>query len=150
LEKATAIASKLHLDVCVVNPVQRGWVFFSSLISLDESLTAHRMDDAKLSKLFRDCPAKSIILIEDMYVLFSPPHIDRIFPRNRFGGRIPNQDSIDEADSKLKVPDEAQAEQASPTLMVGDSHNLAPSTVTLSGLLNAIDGVSSQVTCSPF
>ena len=27
-----------------------------------------RMDDAKLSKLFRDCPAKSIILIEDMWV----------------------------------------------------------------------------------
>ena len=29
--------------------------------------------------------------------------------------------------------------------MVGGSHDLAPSTVTLSGLLNAIDGVSSQV-----
>jgi hypothetical protein len=37
------------------------------------------------------------------------------------------------------------AAAASTAPMVGGTHDLAPSTVTLSGVLNAIDGVSSQV-----
>ena len=37
-------------------------------------LTRLRMDDAKLGKLFRDCPAKSIILIEDMWVFQDLPN----------------------------------------------------------------------------
>lgn len=35
--------------------------------------------------------------------------------------------------------------EESPKPIMGGTHDLSPSTVTLSGLLNAIDGVSSQV-----
>ncbi|WVF72107.1 hypothetical protein IAT40_006919 [Kwoniella sp. CBS 6097] len=119
----TAIASKLALDIYVINPSQRG------------------MDDAKLSKLFRDCPAKSVILIED---------IDCIFPRGRNHHTTPSveeESAVDgPAESSAEVTDEPPAEtilQAS----TGNKHDLAPSTVTMSGVLNAIDGVSSQEGC---
>ena len=70
---------------------------------------------------------------------------DCIFPRGRgrnvalINGNGPDEgDQHDDAAIDI-VPDTP----SSP--MVGGSHDLAPSTVTLSGLLNAIDGVSSQV-----
>ncbi|CAD6571038.1 MAG: hypothetical protein TREMPRED_000122 [Tremellales sp. Tagirdzhanova-0007] len=111
---ATAIASKLHLDIYVVNPAQRG------------------MDDAKLSKLFRDCPAKSIILIEDIPFLVMDD----------------GDNTGTDADTAVDGSEEDRGEQQkSTTPMMGGSHDLAPSTVTLSGLLNAIDGVSSQEGC---
>ena len=51
-----------------------------------------------------------------------------------------------DADTAVDGSEEDRGEQQkSTTPMMGGSHDLAPSTVTLSGLLNAIDGVSSQV-----
>ncbi|OCF36572.1 hypothetical protein I316_01823 [Kwoniella heveanensis BCC8398] len=119
----TAIASKLALDIYVINPAQRG------------------MDDAKLSKLFRDCPARSIILIED---------IDCIFPRGRghhILSPIEQQDGCTaSAEGAADTADDFAKEepQQQPS---GGKHDLAPSTVTMSGVLNAIDGVSSQEGC---
>ncbi|WRT67227.1 uncharacterized protein IL334_004193 [Kwoniella shivajii] len=119
----TAIASKLALDIYVINPAQRG------------------MDDAKMSKLFRDCPARSVILIED---------IDCIFPRGR-GNRIQSDDQGDNGDDGAWEDGDGMAENnesvISNMMSLGGKHNLAPSTVTMSGLLNAIDGVSSQEGC---
>ncbi|WVW82980.1 hypothetical protein I302_104996 [Kwoniella bestiolae CBS 10118] len=121
----TAIASKLDLNIYVINPAQRG------------------MDDAKLAKLFRDCPSKSVILIED---------IDCIFPKGRHN-HIQSSEVDDEGDDP--VEEESYEPDVEPqTAMVGGGggggggkHDLAPSTVTMSGLLNAIDGVSSQEGC---
>ncbi|WWC89949.1 uncharacterized protein L201_004878 [Kwoniella dendrophila CBS 6074] len=118
----TAIASKLALDIYVINPAQRG------------------MDDAKLAKLFRVCPAKSVILIED---------IDCIFPR----GRGQNTTALEFEDELIKGhhddADQIDCQVQSPNASIvgGGKHDLAPSTVTMSGLLNAIDGVSSQEGC---
>ncbi|ORY24988.1 P-loop containing nucleoside triphosphate hydrolase protein, partial [Naematelia encephala] len=117
---ATAIASKLRLDIYVVNPSQRG------------------MDDAKLSKLFRDCPARSVILIED---------IDCIFPRNRGRNNVTLDGSDGEPTSSTTEGFDDIPNEPPVTPMFGGKHDLAPSTVTLSGLLNAIDGVSSQEGC---
>ncbi|EIW69397.1 hypothetical protein TREMEDRAFT_62261 [Tremella mesenterica DSM 1558] len=115
---ATAIASQLKLDIYVINPSQRG------------------MDDAKLSKLFRDCPARSVILIED---------IDCVFPS---GGRARLSREDDSTENGEEAADADQVALPVPTSTVAlGSHDLAPSTVTLSGLLNAIDGVSSQEGC---
>ena len=50
-----------------------------------------------------------------------------------------------DAEEVDEVPAEAENEQPMSPTMIGGSYDLAPSTVTLSGLLNAIDGVSSQV-----
>ncbi|WVO13986.1 hypothetical protein L204_101611 [Cryptococcus depauperatus] len=121
-----ALASKLGLDIYILSPSQRG------------------MDDATLSKLLRDCPAKAIILIED---------IDRIFaPRGRDITMMAFEVETDAAarsDDIMNV--DAEAELLSPnvtrTIATSGQHDLAPSTVTMSGLLNAIDGVSSQEGC---
>jgi chaperone BCS1 len=54
----------------------------------------------------------------------------------------------DYAEEMLELPEANEQENpASPAPVMGGSHDLAPSTVTLSGLLNAIDGVSSQEGC---
>lgn len=55
-------------------------------------------------------------------------------------------DTNGDKDSDLEPRDAEPDTPSTPTTpMVGGSHDLAPSTVTMSGLLNAIDGVSSQV-----
>nr|XP_018263747.1 uncharacterized protein I303_03620 [Kwoniella dejecticola CBS 10117]OBR85905.1 hypothetical protein I303_03620 [Kwoniella dejecticola CBS 10117] len=120
----TAIASKLALDIYVINPAQGG------------------MDDAKLAKLFRDCPAKSIILIEDM------GRVSRIAVEE-------GQDRENYEDSPADAVGEVLGPQNDGNGEIemqgrgggGGAHDLAPSTVTMSGLLNAIDGVSSQEGC---
>lgn len=112
------------------------------------------MDDAKLSKLFRDCPAQSIILIEDMYVTGikhkrSPLiYSDCVFPSNRGRSTLIVEGDTEGGEETSSVADfdvEADTPAASPHVAGG--HDLATSTVTLSGLLNAIDGVSSQEGC---
>ncbi|OCF55749.1 hypothetical protein L486_06500 [Kwoniella mangroviensis CBS 10435] len=124
----TAIASKLDLNIYVMNPAQRG------------------MDDAKLARLFRDCPSKSVILIED---------IDCIFPRGRnyhiHSSEVDDEDGQGEGTIEEEVY-EAELEPQTAIAAVGGGggrgkHDLAPSTVTMSGLLNAIDGVWSQEGC---
>ncbi|WVQ78406.1 hypothetical protein IAT38_000492 [Cryptococcus sp. DSM 104549] len=119
----TALASKMDLSIYVINPAQRG------------------MDDAKLCKLFRDCPSKSLILIED---------IDCIFPRGRGRGPATNRvamiDEEDEPHADAEVG-EQEGEKDGEKEPGAGKHDLSPSTVTMSGLLNAIDGVSSQEGC---
>ncbi|KAK6903044.1 hypothetical protein I203_108305 [Kwoniella mangroviensis CBS 8507] len=104
------------------------------------------MDDAKLARLFRDCPSKSVILIED---------IDCIFPRRRnyhiHSSEVDDEDGQGEGTIEEEVY-EAELEPQTAIAAVGGGggrgkHDLAPSTVTMSGLLNAIDGVSSQENC---
>ncbi|KAK8869680.1 hypothetical protein IAR55_000248 [Kwoniella newhampshirensis] len=116
----TALASKMNLNIYVINPAQRG------------------MDDAKLSKLIRVCPPKSVILIED---------IDCIFPSR---SQETSTDSNTSADGKAVAAEPATPPKAalSPIQHSGQGqYDLAPSVVTMSGLLNAIDGVSSQEGC---
>ncbi|WVQ98808.1 hypothetical protein IAU59_005939 [Kwoniella sp. CBS 9459] len=117
----TAIASRLALDIYVINPSQRG------------------MDDAKLSKLFRDCPSKSVILIED---------IDCIFPRGRNHHTAVEEEITGDDAGELTPSTKDKADpQSTQHEATASKHDLAPSTVTMSGVLNAIDGVSSQEGC---
>ncbi|ORY27769.1 P-loop containing nucleoside triphosphate hydrolase protein [Naematelia encephala] len=86
------------------------------------SPAARGMHDQKLNLVFRSCNQGDLILIED---------IDCVMPMKR---QNDNDDGLFEAEEK-------------------DSKNknyLPRSTVTLSGLLNAIDGVSSQEGCILF
>ncbi|ORX39974.1 P-loop containing nucleoside triphosphate hydrolase protein [Kockovaella imperatae] len=118
----TALASKLSLDIYAINPGQRG------------------MDDAKLNKLLRDCAPRSIILIEDIDCVFGRDGVkDRLMVEDEEGNVVPPLDSI--------RGDQQGQSSAHLTPMLGGSHDLAPSTVSLAGLLNAIDGVSSQEGC---
>ncbi|WWC87138.1 uncharacterized protein L201_002024 [Kwoniella dendrophila CBS 6074] len=105
---ATAVASQLGLDIYIVNPAARG------------------MDDAKLNKAFRNCPAGNMILLEDLDCVM--PH------RNQT-----DNDDDDFIDTPAKKDTNESGKNA-----------LSKSTVTLSGLLNAIDGVSSQEDCILF
>ncbi|WVQ69972.1 uncharacterized protein L199_008196 [Kwoniella botswanensis] len=120
----TAIASKLDLNIYVINPAQRG------------------MDDANLAKLFRDRPSKSVILIED---------IDCIFPKGRNYHVHSSEADDEDGQSEGAIEEEAYEAALEPQTAIaaggGGKHDLAPSTVTMSGLLNAIDGVSSQEGC---
>ncbi|ODO10788.1 hypothetical protein I350_01386 [Cryptococcus amylolentus CBS 6273] len=95
----TALASKLNIDMYIVNPAQRG------------------MDDAKLSTLLRNCPSETIVLIEDMC-------------------------ADDGGEAEVQLDGAASHRDA----FVGGGGQ-PPSTVTISGLLNALDGVSSQEGC---
>ncbi|WWD16054.1 hypothetical protein CI109_100479 [Kwoniella shandongensis] len=124
----TALASKLALDIYVINPAQRG------------------MDDAKLAKLFRDCPSKSIILIEDIDCIF--PH-GRSQAINTGSTAIQNNDEQEEISVEpiTESPPDMSEVSSSTQVAVGGTHDLSPSVVTMSGLLNAIDGVSSQEGC---
>ena len=92
---------------------------------------ARGMDDGKLNKAFRNCPPGSMILIED---------IDCVMPPRKRGG---GKDEIEDDDEEEDKPEEK------PETDPG-KFGLAKSTVTLSGLLNAIDGVSSQEGCVLF
>ena len=86
------------------------------------------MDNSKLERLFQTCPPGSLLFIEDMCVRtekvidaeYSLLSRDCVMPVNRLDGFGKAQ----------KVPFDKHA---------------PPSSVTLSGLLNAIDGVASQV-----
>ncbi|ODN98483.1 hypothetical protein L198_03728 [Cryptococcus wingfieldii CBS 7118] len=100
----TALASKLNIDMYIVNPAQRG------------------MDDAKLSTLLRNCPSETIVLIEDMY--------------------IDGLQADDGGEAEVQLDGAASHRDA----FVGGGGQ-PPSTVTMSGLLNALDGVSSQEGC---
>ncbi|ODN83214.1 hypothetical protein, variant [Cryptococcus amylolentus CBS 6039] len=125
----TALASKLNIDMYIVNPAQRG------------------MDDAKLSTLLRNCPSETIVLIED---------IDCIFPSGRHnnvsamlsavdetpGGEIDGLQADDGGEAEVQLDGAASHRDA----FVGGGGQ-PPSTVTISGLLNALDGVSSQEGC---
>ena len=53
-----------------------------------------RMDDAKLSKLFRDCPAKSIILIEDMWVHSKDSRLTAATASSRAAGAVMPRSSM--------------------------------------------------------
>ncbi|KAK4683993.1 hypothetical protein P7C73_g6212, partial [Tremellales sp. Uapishka_1] len=122
---ATALASKLRLDIYVVNPSQRG------------------MDDSKLSKLFRDCPSRSVVLIED---------IDCVLPRRPHTARqrivIRDEDADEDSGiGEMDVDDTAQHGPGASGQDAAPKGGLPPSSVTLSGMLNAIDGVSSQEGC---
>ncbi|WVQ71744.1 hypothetical protein IAR50_001285 [Cryptococcus sp. DSM 104548] len=122
----TALASKLNIDMYIVNPAQRG------------------MDDAKISTLLRNCPSETIVLIED---------IDCIFPSGRQNAAVlsPNEDTSAEVDEAIQGDHESESN----VQLRGSSSNRdavvsggqPPSTVTMSGLLNALDGVSSQEGC---
>ncbi|WWC59213.1 uncharacterized protein I303_101763 [Kwoniella dejecticola CBS 10117] len=112
---ATAIASRLGLDIYIINPAARG------------------MDDGKLNKAFRNCPPQNMILIED---------IDCVMPPRPRRGRDSGGADADDDDED----DFAGTQDAADPGKFG----LARSTVTLSGLLNAIDGVSSQEDCNLF
>ncbi|ODO10789.1 hypothetical protein I350_01387 [Cryptococcus amylolentus CBS 6273] len=118
-----ALASKLNIDMYIINPAQRG------------------MDDAKLSTLLRNCPSETIVLIED---------IDCIFPAGRQNSSTANEVNNEEADY-LQIDDEGDSEtQLSRAAAARDGFaggGQPPSTVTMSGLLNALDGVSSQEGC---
>ncbi|WVW78709.1 hypothetical protein I302_100669 [Kwoniella bestiolae CBS 10118] len=88
---------------------------------------ARGMDDGKLNKAFRNCPPQNMILIEDIDCVMPPR------PK-----RVDNDDEDD--DDSFGTNDTADP----------GKYGLARSTVTLSGLLNAIDGVSSQEDCILF
>ncbi|WWD00331.1 hypothetical protein V866_007243 [Kwoniella sp. B9012] len=90
---------------------------------------ARGMDDGKLNKAFRNCPPQNMILIED---------IDCVMPPRPKRGDSEDDDEDDPFDDKV-------GGGADP-----GKYGLARSTVTLSGLLNAIDGVSSQEDCILF
>ncbi|WVF70017.1 hypothetical protein IAT40_004803 [Kwoniella sp. CBS 6097] len=90
---------------------------------------ARGMDDGKLNKAFRNCPPQNMILIED---------IDCVMPPRPRRSDSNNEDSDDEDVSGDKDGSDP------------GKYGLAKSTVTLSGLLNAIDGVSSQEDCILF
>ncbi|TYJ56645.1 hypothetical protein B9479_002575 [Cryptococcus floricola] len=124
----TALASKLNIDMYIVNPAQKG------------------MDDAKLSTLLRNCPSETIVLIED---------IDCIFPSGRHNvstmlsavyeasnGEIDGLQADDGGEAEVQLDGAASHRDA----FVGGGGQ-PPSTVTMSGLLNALDGVSSQEGC---
>ncbi|WRT64999.1 uncharacterized protein IL334_001940 [Kwoniella shivajii] len=87
---------------------------------------ARGMDDGKLNKAFRNCPPQNMILIED---------IDCVMPPRP---RIGDSNEMDDDDNGDQDPSDL------------GQYGLARSTVTLSGLLNAIDGVSSQEDCILF
>lgn len=73
---------------------------------------------------------------------------DCIFPTNR--GRATLTVEIDEDEDATVAnlaPADAADYPATAAPHTAGGHDLAPSTVTLSGLLNAIDGVSSQEGC---
>ncbi|TYJ56646.1 hypothetical protein B9479_002576 [Cryptococcus floricola] len=118
-----ALASKLNIDMYIINPAQRG------------------MDDAKLSTLLRNCPSETIVLIEDIDCIFS---VDRqnSSTANEVNSEEADYSQIDDAsDSETQLSRAAAARDG----FVGGGQ--PPSTVTMSGLLNALDGVSSQEGC---
>ncbi|WWC87130.1 uncharacterized protein L201_002016 [Kwoniella dendrophila CBS 6074] len=90
------------------------------------------MDDNKLNKAFRNCPPGNMILLEDIDCVM-PPRIRRA----QSGSENGNDGDDDENYG------DNNATNSGGTGMV-------KSTVTLSGLLNAIDGVSSQEDCILF
>ncbi|OCF38649.1 hypothetical protein I317_07570 [Kwoniella heveanensis CBS 569] len=103
---------------------------FASQLNVDIYIVnpaARGMDDGKLNKAFRNCPPQNMILIED---------IDCVMPPRPHKGNNEDEDSADEETHA------ADSDNADP-----GKYGLAKSTVTLSGLLNAIDGVSSQEDC---
>jgi chaperone BCS1 len=70
---------------------------------------------------------------------------DCIFPAgSRFGRLAVETAETDQADV-VNTSTIEEVKPESPLPMTTGSRDLGPSTVTLSGLLNAIDGVSSQV-----
>ncbi|TRM69873.1 P-loop containing nucleoside triphosphate hydrolase protein [Schizophyllum amplum] len=92
------------------------------------SLSRAGMDDTSLSALIGDLPEKCIALMED---------IDVAFTKNT-GARL--EDAADEAEDKIKdeIKDETKP-RGGP-----DPNSLITSRVSLSGLLNALDGVGAQ------
>ncbi|WVQ97865.1 hypothetical protein IAU59_004981 [Kwoniella sp. CBS 9459] len=105
----------------------------ASQLSLDIYIVnpaARGMDDGKLNKAFRNCPPQNMILIED---------IDCVMPSRPRNSTAGDDESEDE---ESHVVDKDNADPG--------RYGLAKSTVTLSGLLNAIDGVSSQEDCILF
>ncbi|EIW69398.1 hypothetical protein TREMEDRAFT_73837 [Tremella mesenterica DSM 1558] len=85
-----------------------------------------QMDDARLNRLLRECRPRSIILIEDIDRAFAPPKGHELL-------LLEEEIEIEHhkrksSSSRSTVPEK-------------------PPQVTMSGLLNAIDGVSSQEGC---
>ncbi|KAK6903977.1 hypothetical protein I203_107488 [Kwoniella mangroviensis CBS 8507] len=104
----------------------------ASQLSLDIYIVnpaARGMDDGRLNKASRNCPPQNMTLIED---------IDRVMPPRPKRGDSEDDGEDDSFDDKT-------VGGADP-----GKYGLARSTVTLSGLLNAIDGVSSQEDCILF
>nr|XP_018261817.1 uncharacterized protein I303_06262 [Kwoniella dejecticola CBS 10117]OBR83975.1 hypothetical protein I303_06262 [Kwoniella dejecticola CBS 10117] len=115
-----ALAAKLKLDIHIVSLGTRG------------------MDDDKLNSLLQDCPDKCLLLMEDIDCAFKSRSVSR-----------PAEET-----SNLPIPENMEHEQpkSNGTTIVKrkkmSSSHTAPdhssTGITLSGLLNAIDGVGSS------
>ncbi|WWC90363.1 uncharacterized protein L201_005296 [Kwoniella dendrophila CBS 6074] len=106
----SALAAQLKLDIYIVN------------------LGSKSMDDDNLSNLLQNCPARCILLMED---------IDCAFPKRKLNSGKP-KDGSNQGDSTLSQ--EKSEDDKDEATMTNDSS----SGVTLSGLLNALDGVASS------
>ncbi|KAI9638064.1 P-loop containing nucleoside triphosphate hydrolase protein [Dioszegia hungarica] len=127
----TALASRLRLDIYVISICQNG------------------MDDNKLSELFRNCQPHSIILLEDIDRIFSANQSISTGSSSTIGPKTASGDGSS-TPFILTPPQNGEVEAAisgGPEGQEQTEEKKEPSVVTMSGLLNAIDGVSSQEGC---
>ncbi|WWD02028.1 hypothetical protein V865_000066 [Kwoniella europaea PYCC6329] len=111
-----ALAAKLKLDIHVVN------------------LGAKQMDDDKLNTLLQACPTKCILLMEDIDCAFR--------------SREPSEDEIAETSDSEQVVIKNTHTKSGKSIKSKSTNHTSSGTVstgvTLSGLLNALDGVTSS------
>ncbi|KAK6910997.1 hypothetical protein I203_105032 [Kwoniella mangroviensis CBS 8507] len=111
-----ALAAKLKLDIHVVN------------------FGAKQTDDDKLNTLLQACPTKCILLMEDIDCAF----------RSR---ELSEDESSETSDSEQVVIKNSHMKSGKPTKSKSTKHTPSGTVstgVTLSGLLNALDGVTSS------
>jgi hypothetical protein len=119
LTTRVALAGKLNLNVCVV------------------SLANINMTDSVLTQAFRDAPESCILLIEDIDAAFPTREDHHNLVRSIFCHSL----SLITNQNPVRHPQQG----APPELMMMMRANNRPtSSVTFSGILNAIDGIASQ------